>query len=217
MWRKLRWTNWPHKVIKIKPRTLITLEETWGSGQELYGSETSRLALAHRRVDVRKINDGIRTARKSAGELADEVSYKTDHGERAFAIGDRILFTRNDAQLGVKNGMLGIVKHANEGKLEIIIDAVDSQKPPRCLTISVNRYKALDHGYATTIHKSQGATVDNCFVLTSRSMDDHLNYVAMTRHRKRMRMFSSHPPQRVLDRENSYVISSREPVFQHEL
>ena len=45
-------------------------------------------------------------------------------------------------------------------------------------------YAAVDHGYATTIHKSQGATVDRSFVLASETMDRHLTYVAMTRHRE---------------------------------
>lgn len=34
-----------------------------------------------------------------------------------------------------------------------------------------------------TIHKTQGATVDRAFVLASGTMDRHLTYVAMTRHR----------------------------------
>ncbi|WP_448549883.1 ATP-binding domain-containing protein, partial [Xanthomonas translucens] len=49
--------------------------------------------------------------------------------------------------------------------------------------IPINDYQAIDHGYATTIHKNQGATVDRAFVLASRTMDRHLTYVAMTRHR----------------------------------
>src|SRR5690606_5901982 len=44
-------------------------------------------------------------------------------------------------------------------------------------------YRNVDHGYATTIHKSQGATVDRVKVLASLSLDRHLTYVAMTRHR----------------------------------
>ena len=50
------------------------------------------------------------------------------------------------------------------------------------------RYTAFDHGYAVTIHKSQGATVDQAFVMASRSMDRHLAYVALTRHRDDLRL-----------------------------
>ena len=45
------------------------------------------------------------------------------------------------------------------------------------------------YAYATTIHKSQGATVDHAFVLKSRTMDQHLSYVAMTRHKEQMRVY----------------------------
>ncbi|MGO7793301.1 hypothetical protein ACC703_39140, partial [Rhizobium ruizarguesonis] len=43
---------------------------------------------------------------------------------------------------------------------------------------------AFDHGYATTIQKTKGATVDRSFVLASTTMDRNLTYVAMTRHRE---------------------------------
>ena len=44
-------------------------------------------------------------------------------------------------------------------------------------------YNNVDHGYAVTIHKAQGTTVDRAFVLASPSMDQHLAYVALSRHR----------------------------------
>ncbi|MGO8048245.1 Ti-type conjugative transfer relaxase TraA, partial [Rhizobium johnstonii] len=47
-----------------------------------------------------------------------------------------------------------------------------------------------DHGYATTIHKTQGATVDRSFVLASTTMDRHLTYVAMTRHREEVQLYA---------------------------
>src|SRR5208283_3000160 len=51
-------------------------------------------------------------------------------------------------------------------------------------------YAAVDHGYATTIHKSQGATVDRAYVLSSGGMDRHLTYVAMTRHREEATLYA---------------------------
>lgn len=51
-------------------------------------------------------------------------------------------------------------------------------------------YQAFDHGYATTIHKAQGATVDRSFVMASATMDRHLTYVAMTRHRHQARLYA---------------------------
>jgi hypothetical protein len=57
-------------------------------------------------------------------------------------------------------------------------------------TIEAHAYAAVDHGYAVTIHKSQGATVDRAFVLASGGMDRHLTYVAMTRHREQVTLYA---------------------------
>ena len=45
-------------------------------------------------------------------------------------------------------------------------------------------YAHVDHGYAATIHKAQGVTVDRAHVLASSHMDRHAAYVGLTRHRE---------------------------------
>ncbi len=142
-------------------------------------TQSSRLALAYRRKDVFAINQAIRAARQSAGELENGRHVQTDHGPRVFAPGDRILFTKNDHTLGLRNGMIGTAKSVASNQLTIQLD--DTGKT---LTLNPHHFAALDHGYATTIHKSQGATVDNTFILASAQMDRHLAYVAMTRHKQ---------------------------------
>jgi len=47
-------------------------------------------------------------------------------------------------------------------------------------------YNRIDHGYAATIHKAQGMTVDRTHVLATPGMDTHSSYVAMSRHRDGM-------------------------------
>jgi len=78
---------------------------------------TTRLAMAHRRIDVHAINQAIRSARNASGLTKQETLFKTDSGPRAFANGDRILFTRNDEILGVRNGMLGTVTNVGDRQL----------------------------------------------------------------------------------------------------
>jgi len=148
----------------------------------------SRLVLAHRRVDVAELNQSIRAARQERGELASERLYQTAEGERAFAAGDRLLFRENNRDLGVKNGMLGTVEKADAGRLEIRLDS--ARGPGRVVSVSMADYAAVDHGYATTIHKAQGATVDRSFVLASGSMDRHLTYVGMSRHRDQVTLYA---------------------------
>jgi Ti-type conjugative transfer relaxase TraA len=152
--------------------------------------EGSRLVLAHRRADVAALNDAIRDARQAQGELTGELVYQTTEGARAFATGDRVLFRENNRELGVKNGMLGTVAQASEGHLSIRLDSVQGPGLGRAVSVSMADYAAVDHGYATTIHKSQGATVDRAYVLASGSMDRHMTYVAMTRHRDGVALYA---------------------------
>ncbi len=58
------------------------------------------------------------------------------------------------------------------------------------MSVSMADYAAVDHGYATTIHKAQGATVDRAYVLASGTMDRHLTYVSMTRHRDGAQLYA---------------------------
>ena len=150
----------------------------------------SRLVLAHRRVDVAELNDAIRTARQDRGELKGEQVFRTTEGERAFAVGDRLLFRENNRDLGVKNGMLGTVERAEAGRLEVRLDTAKGPGQGCTVSVSMADYAAVDHGYATTIHKAQGATVDRTHVLASGTMDRHLTYVAMTRHREAVTLYA---------------------------
>ncbi|MGN8153091.1 ATP-binding domain-containing protein, partial [Agrobacterium sp. 22094] len=171
--------------------------------------EGSRIALAHRRVDVRAINDGIRDALQAEGLLAKgdgqagsqqgygeaqgnrEIIYQTVNGKRAFAPGDRIVLLENNRDLDVKNGMLGTVEAVEPNALHLRLDGSSGgPNNVRHLALPVKDYQSFDHGYATTIHKAQGATVDRAFVMASSTMDRHLTYVAMTRHHKDVTLYT---------------------------
>ncbi|MGO8449185.1 Ti-type conjugative transfer relaxase TraA [Rhizobium ruizarguesonis] len=161
----------------------------------------TRIAMAHRRIDVAAINAGIRARLQERGELSrststsddrgEELTYQTNNGKRSFARGDRIVFLENDRDLAVKNGMLGEVIAVAPDAIQVRLDGkAQTQDGQRQVTVPVNRYQAFDHGYATTIHKTQGATVDRSFVLASTTMDRHLTYVAMTRHREEVQLYA---------------------------
>ncbi len=160
----------------------------------------SRVAMAHRRADVRALNAAIRSelqnrqspegrhglsdgAGRGDGE---ELTFQTSNGKRAFAPGDRIIFLENNRDLGVKNGMLGTVEHVEPNKIIARLDGRGGDS----VSILTESYQAIDHGYATTIHKNQGATVDRAFVLASSTMDRHLAYVALTRHRDSVQLYA---------------------------
>jgi Ti-type conjugative transfer relaxase TraA len=152
--------------------------------------EGSRLVLAHRRDDVAQLNDQVRAVRQGRGELQSGHRYQTTEGERAFAKGDRIQFRENNRDLCVKNGTLGTVERAEPGRLEVKLDTAKGPGTGRSVSVSMADYAAVDHGYATTIHKAQGATVDRTYVLASGTMDRHLTYVAMSRHQDAVTLYA---------------------------
>ena len=98
-------------------------------------------------------------------------------------------------------GSFGVVDEIDNDQLRVRMDTNGCDKV-RAITIMPDHYAALDHGYACTIHKSQGATVDNAYVLGSNTMDHHLSYVAMTRHRNEMQLYGEPVALRRLERNH---------------
>lgn len=152
--------------------------------------EASRVILSHQRADVAAMNAEVRSALQDSGELArgseaGERVFQTDAGKRAFAAGDRMVFLENNKALGVMNGTLGTVERVAGNRISVALDSGNRIEVP------ADQYTAFDHGYATTIHKSQGDTVDRAFVLASKGMDRHLTYVAMTRHRDGAKLYAA--------------------------
>jgi Ti-type conjugative transfer relaxase TraA len=146
-----------------------------------YDPAKSTLILAHLRRDVRMLNELARTKLIERGIIEQGFAFKTADGVRSFAAGDQIVFLKNEGSIGVKNGMLGKVAEAAPGRLVAVIGEGEHL---RQVIVEQRFYNNVDHGYATTVHKSQGATVDRVKVLASLSLDRHLTYVAMTRHRE---------------------------------
>ncbi|KAA9382607.1 Ti-type conjugative transfer relaxase TraA [Neorhizobium galegae] len=151
-----------------------------------YDPAKATLILAHRRVDVRLLNEMARGKLVERGVIEGGHAFKTEDGMRQFAAGDQIVFLKNEGSLGVKNGMLARVVDAQPGR--IVADIGDGEDRHQ-VVVEQRFYTNVDHGYATTVHKSQGATVDRVKVLASSTLDRHLSYVAMTRHRETAELY----------------------------
>jgi Ti-type conjugative transfer relaxase TraA len=158
----------------------------WNAARQ-QSPEASQIMLAHRRVDVRALNDQARALRQEAGELGMDHVLPTGRGERAFAEGDRLYFLKNERSLGVKNGTLGTVERIRgEGlgaSLVVRLDGANGVGTGRAVSFDLKDYAEIDHGYAATVHKSQGVTVDRAHVLATKGMDRHGAYVGLSRHR----------------------------------
>ncbi len=147
--------------------------------------DKSRVALAHRNIDVKAINQLVRNTRLANRDISQGVDFQTDEGKQAFSVGDRLIFLENDRDLNVKNGMLSTVVDIRNGVLVTQLDGSDK----RLVEVKESNYSAIDYGYASTIHKSQSMTVDHSFVMASYTMDRHMSYVAMSRHRDTAKLY----------------------------
>lgn len=160
------------------------VEDWWTDRQEKGGSS---LMLANRRVDVADLNQRAREHLRAAGQLGPD-ALQTE--ERNFAVGDRVIATKNDRAWNVHNGQAGQLERADRTGVLIRLDDGDQLLLPA-------RYAHeghLDHGYALTAHRAQGATVDRTYVLGSDELYREWGYTALSRHRESTRFYLSGSP-----------------------
>ena len=138
-----------------------------------------------------------------------DVEIQVERGRRIFASGDRVMFLKNDRGLGIKNGSLGVVETVSRQQMTVRINT------GRSVAFDLKDYAHLDHGYAATIHKAQGVTVDRVHVLATPGLDRHAAYVALSRHRDSVQLHygrddfvDSGKLARVLSRERAKDLAS---------
>ncbi|MGX9943177.1 Ti-type conjugative transfer relaxase TraA [Bradyrhizobium denitrificans] len=152
------------------------LIERWDRERQA-SPDKSRIILTHTNDEVRALNEAARERMRAAGNLGDEVGAAVERGARNFASGDRVMFLQNERGLGVKNGTLGTVEQVSAQSMVVRND------DGRSVQFDLKDYNKIDHGYAATVHKAQGMTVDRAHVLATPGMDAHGSYVALSRHR----------------------------------
>ena len=138
-----------------------------------------RLLCAHRRGPY-----GVATWTAQLERwLAEEIE-GFNAGERDYP-GRPLLVTRNDYELGLYNGDIGVVIAAGEERLTATFE-----RRGELVSITPSRLDAVETVYAMTIHKSQGSQFETAAVLLpdpgSRILTRELLYTAVTRARERL-------------------------------
>lgn len=157
------------------------LEDWWQAAErDVSGS----VMLAHRRDDVRELNDAARVLMLRAGRLGPEALL---FGRREFRVGDRAICGQNDMRCGVRNGTRGTVVDLDLASQTLIL------KTDAGALHRINaEYAAghVTHAYALTGHAAQGATVDRAFVLLgAEGALREWGYVACSRARRETRLY----------------------------
>jgi len=159
----------------------------------------SRFVFAYSNADVAALNADLRTVRRARGELGRDHLLPTKEGPAAFAKGDRIQFTGSaysakDKAAGLVTGGIGEVKAISGPRMTVALDTKAGQTP-REITFTVGddaeagQFNAIRHGYAGTIYKGQGRTLDQTYLYHSQNWRAASAYVALSRHRERVSLF----------------------------
>ena len=129
---------------------------------------------------------------------------KTKDAPRAFATGDRVQFvgsaaTRECVAAGLFNGAVGTLEAIDGRRVTVRLDG-PKDAPPRSVSFTVGpdakagEFDALRHGYAGTIYKGQGKTLNQSYVLHSDNWRSATSYVALSRHRDSVTLFAAEQP-----------------------
>ncbi len=170
-------------IRRDKSSVLDTLVDSWAKNG--VKNPKDNLILASEHQDVNELNKLAQAKRSTANELGKDLVYI---GGTKFFEGDRVLITRNDRTLNVRNGQLGTVRHANS-KFDRMTVTLDSGQ---FVSIKVNNFPHVQLGYAVTTHKAQGMTAKNTFVLVGGAMQDReLTYVQASRGKSVTQFFMS--------------------------
>ncbi len=157
-------------------------------------SGESALMVAAHRSEVADLNQRAREHLDEAGLLGPT---RLRVGGREFAEGDRVMaIGANHYDLDILNGDLGTITHLHDnGDVTYHSDRV---REARTMPAKVVTDGLLDHGYARTNHKAQGATVDRCFILgDDGDLDHQAGYAALSRGRYENRLYVLRPDDEV--------------------
>lgn len=131
-------------------------------------------------VGVEKLNDLVRELVNPAAEEKPELHYGKD---TVYRFGDKVMVIKNDYNLGVFNGDMGVVKYVHDKGLRVEIDGWEYEFTREKLNI-------LTHAYAITIHKSQGSefklAIVICHTQSYIMLQRNLLYTAITRAKNRL-------------------------------
>ena len=122
------------------------------------------------------INVAVEVALKSRGLIHDSTLWYT---------GKAIMLTRNQPELELSNGDVGLVlpsigSESTEHRLKAYFLAADGVQ-----SVALNRLDGVQTAYAMSIHKSQGSEFDHALLVLPQNMDQSLSrellYTGITR------------------------------------
>jgi hypothetical protein len=162
------------------------LVEKW-KADSAAAPDKSRFVFAYTNADVLKLNAELRAVRKERGELGADHALTTKDGKLNFAANDRLIFNTTDKRKGIINGATGTITNIDGTAITLRLDG----KSDRVLTFDAAEMDGFRHAYAGTIYKGQGRTLDEVYLYHTRHWKDAASYVALTRHRESVAIYTA--------------------------
>lgn len=140
--------------------------------------------LATRRNEVDALNNAAQALRAAAGEIDHHSAVQV--GDRTFMVGDSVMCTRNDRKHDLTNGARFTITNINP---ETSLTAVGADETVVEIPWGYLEQGHLALGYAFTVHKAQGMTVDEAFLLGDDRLFAEAGYVGLSRGRQSNRLY----------------------------
>lgn len=171
----IRWSG-------TREENVQALVEQWAADSQ-ERPEKSRFVLAYTNADVHELNGRLRAVRAERGEIGHDVALVSEGEVRPFAVQDRVQIIRTDKARGLFNGEAGVVERIDDGTLTVRLDH------GKRVSWNSAEFDGYRHGYAGTVYKSQGRTIDQTYLLHSPHWRAESSYVALTRQRDSAQVF----------------------------
>lgn len=180
---------------KDKVQSMETLLKDWDADENLL---RDKIILAVANKDVNALNSGARQYLKARGVLSGQ-EIRVD-GQN-YMKGDRVLIKSTNKDLGLTNGDIGELKSVSENKIVVAVpiknpksgskgdNVVIAKGATKEIEFNPSDYSGFRHGYATTIFKSQAASILSVFVYHDGFAGIRNSYVGLSRHIKDLKLY----------------------------
>ena len=143
----------------------------------------ARFVFAYTNEEVRRLNDAMQAIEVERGRVTDCITLETERGTLSVGVGDRVAFRGTWKPKGIYAGALATVEAIDGNRITVRSDR------GREITFDARDYTNIDLGYAGTIYRGQGKTLDQTYLLHTHHWRDAASYVAMTRARTQTEVF----------------------------
>ena len=192
------------QIAPTRTETLAGMVDGWASDITA-GHDTA--LLAWRRADVADLNRLARARWDELGQLDGPELHAP--GGRNYAAGDPVVLLAAQPTVGLVTSQRATVAAVDTDAGIVVIETDDRQR--FALSGEAIDAEHLDHAYATTVHRAQGATFDRAHVLAAGGGRE-LGYVAMSRARDRttIHAVADDLAQAVEDIETDWAVDRRQ-------